>query len=288
MLQFILDGISKGSVYALVATGFGLIYTTTGVFHLAHGAIYILAAYTFFVVSSAAGVATGAVAAVALAGCAGPAVDRLAYEPLARRGASSAVILVTSLGLYTVLVNVVSAMMGNEAKTATPLAVDVIRVGPAVVTPVQASQVGAAVLALLLFWCFLSFSSLGRICRAVADDPKLAAALGINVASVRLLVFALGSAFGATGAVLMALDVGMDPWAGFPIVMISAAACIIGGLNHFAAPALGAIVIAQLEAVAVSRVSAQWESAVTFVLLITFLLWRPTGILGIRRRLEER
>lgn len=86
----------------------------------------------------------------------------------------------------------------------------------------------------------------------------------------------------------MALDVGIDPYIGFPAVLAAAVACIVGGLHRFIAPALGGVLLGVIQSLVVWQTSTKWESAVTFALLLAFLLFRPQGLLGIRKRLEER
>ena len=103
----------------------------------------------------------------------------------------------------------------------------------------------------------------------------------------RLLVFAVGSILAAAGAILDALDVGMEPQGGLPVVLAAAVACIIGGLHRFLAPAMGGMILGLLQGLVVWKTSARWESGVTFCILILFLLFRPQGILGRAERLEE-
>jgi len=290
MLQFIAYGLCKGAVYAVVALGFGLIYTTSGVFHIAHGAVYAIAAYALYCSLVLLKVPFwGAIAfALVTAVVCGVVMEFGVYRPLAQRKASAAVSLISSLGVYIVVVNLLAMFLGNETRILRSGVEATVSLGNVILTRVQVAQIVVPALFVVVYWIFLRRSPLGRICRAVADDSVLASALGVKVQATRLVVFAVGSFLAAIGAVLIALDVGIDPNIGFPMVLVAAVACIIGGLHRFIAPALGGILLGLIQSLVVWRTSAKWENAVTFALLICFLLFRPQGLLGMRQRLEER
>jgi branched-chain amino acid transport system permease protein len=290
MEQFIANGLCKGSVYALVALGFGLIYTTSGVFHLAHGAVYTFAAYALysFLILLKIPIGAAIILTIFSAGIFGVAIEIFVYRPLAQKKASSAVLMISSLGVYIIAINLLAMLLGNETHLLRSGVEATISFGNVILTRLQIIQLLVSALTIVVYWLFLRFSPIGRICRAVADDPVLSLTLGIKVHSTRIVVFAIGSFLAAIGAVLIALDVGIDPNIGFPIVLVAAVACIIGGLHRFIAPAIGGISIGLIQNLVVWQTSAKWESAVTFALLISFLLFRPQGLLGIRQRLEER
>jgi branched-chain amino acid transport system permease protein len=111
--------------------------------------------------------------------------------------------------------------------------------------------------------------------------------MGLNIQTVRLFVFALGSALAGTAAILSALDVGMDPHGGMPALLTAAVALIIGGVGTFEGAMVGAFLLGVLQSLVIWQASARWMDAVTFGLLVLFLLFRPQGLLGQRRRLEE-
>lgn len=290
MFQFIANGLCNGGCYALVATGFGLIYTTTGVFHIAHGAVYTLGAYAlycFFVVLKLPLLLATTIALFSSA-AAGALIELVVYRPLDRKRASAAVLMVSSLGVYIVLANAIAMFLGNQTKTLRT-GVDVTFVlGDVILTRIQVAQLVVSSAVIGFYWFFLSRSSLGRFCRAVADDAALASVLGVRVEGTRLVAFAVGSCLATVGSILSALDIGVDPQAGFSAVLVAAVACIIGGMRRFIAPAFGAILLGLIQSLVVWRTSVKWEGAVTFALLIAFLVFRPQGLLQVRTRLEER
>lgn len=290
MMQFIANGLCKGAVYALVATGFGLIYTTSGVFHIAHGAVYTLAAYTLFCSFILLKLPLVASAGLALftAAAAGALMELAVYRPLDRKQASSTVLMISSLGVYIVLVNLIAMLLGNGTRILQSGVQSTLTFGNVILTQVQLAQLLVATAVTWAYWLFLSRSSLGRLCRAVADDSKLASVLGVKVEGTRLVAFVVGSCLAAVGAILVALDVGVDPQVGFPAVLVAAVACIIGGLRRFIAPAFAGLLLGLIQSLVVWKTSAKWESAVTFVILIVFLLFRPRGLLQLQQRTEEK
>jgi len=290
MLQFLANGFCKGAVIALVGLGFGLIYTTTKVFHLAHAAIYAVAAYALFLAMGAWRLPAiiGIPFALLVAAAAGLLIEIFVYRPLAKRSASAAVVLISSLGVYIVLINVIAMAFGNQTQILRPGIEKTFAFGSVILTRVQLAQALVGLLLTGAFWMFLRRTRIGQICRAVADDDTLASVLGIEVGLVRLWVFALGSVLAGSGAVLVALDVGMDPHFGFSAVLAAAVACIIGGLRNFLAPAAGGLLLGLTQALVIWQTSARWESAVTFGLLIVFLLVRRQGLFGVVQRMEER
>lgn len=289
MLQFVANGLCKGAVYALVATGFGLIYTTTGVFHIAHGAVYTIAAYVLYFAFSLLKLPLMLSIGLALTSAAvlGVLIELVVYRPLDRKQTSGVVLMISSLGVYIVLINLIAMFMGNETKILRPGIETTMTLGGVILTRIQAIQLVISAIVIGMYWLFLSRHSIGKLCRAVADDSTLASVLGVRVEGTRLVAFAVGSVLAAVGAVLVALDVGMEPHVGFPAVLVAAVAWIIGGLKRFIAPALGGLLLGVIQSLIVWQTSAKWESAVTFAILIVFLLFRPQGLLQVNRRSGE-
>ena len=289
ILQFIADGLCLGFVYGVVAVGFGLIYYSTRVFHLAHGAVYMLAAYSLYLLLAVLniGLIAAIPSALVIAAGIGIGAEWAVYRPLHRRAASPSVVLISSLGLYIVLVNLVAILAGNEPRVLRPGIEKTVAFGSVVLTRIQIAQLIGGVAVLSGYWFLMERSRLGRLCRAMADNPDLLGVLGGNEGQLRLVAFALGSLLAGIGAVFTSLDIGIDPYIGFPMLLTAAVACIISGVGNFLAPAVGAIALGIIQSVVVYYTSARWQHSVTFVLLIGFLLLRPEGIFGIKKRLEE-
>lgn len=287
--QLLANGIIAGCAYALVALGFALIYNTTRTFHFAHGAVYTLAAYFFYTLCNLwewplipAFVVTLLIIAVL-----GILIDEFIYMPLVKRGSSQLIQLLSSLGLYIVIVNFIAMIYGNETKVLSPGVQPTFSIGPLILTQIQVATAIAFVALFIALIVLLKKTRLGKIIRAMRDDPQLVSVMGINPRRVRRVVFALGSALAAVAAMLLGLDVGIDPNIGMAAVLNGAVAVIIGGVGIFAGAALGALLLGILQSLAIWQASARWQDMVTFLVLILFLLFRPEGILGVRRRIEE-
>jgi branched-subunit amino acid ABC-type transport system permease component len=128
---------------------------------------------------------------------------------------------------------------------------------------------------------------LGRMVRAVRDNPELVAAMGFNPRRVRWLIFSLGSGFAAVAAVLTSLDLGLNPHVGMNALLTAAVAVILGGIGRFRGAAVGALILGVLHSVVIWWVSAKWVDAVAFVALIGFLIYRTEGVFARSRRVEE-
>ncbi len=288
ILQLLINGLVMGCAYALVALGFGLIYSTTRIFHFAHGAIYTLAAYVFYTLylPLKLHVLLAALLTIGVAAVVGLLSDELIYRPLTDRGAFITPLL-SSIGLYTLILNFITLIYGNETKILNFDALTTYRFFGVILTRLQ-------IIILLTFACLLLFSfvilkhtKLGITVRATHDNPLLVSAVGMNIRQVRRVVFALGSGLAATSAILLSLDISIDPNIGMPAFLVAAVAVIIGGVEHYRGAVLGAILLGILQSIIVWKFSARWVDAIAFIILIVFLIYRPEGIYGRRRRIEE-
>jgi len=289
LLQLLANGLVTGCLYAFVALGFGLIYNTTRVFHFAHGAVYTGTAYVFYSVLILLGwpVWLGIILALIAAAFLGIAIEVLVYYPLYRKGSSLSVAMMSSLGVYIVLVNLIAMLFGNETKILRPGVEKTYTIGPVILTRVQVWELLAFIVVVPLLYVFIKKTNLGKIIRAVRDDPDLITVLGVDLRQVRLFIFSLGSVLAGLAACLLALDVGIDPHIGLAAILMAAVAVIVGGVSIFEGAVVGAFLLGLLQNLAIWKIPARWEDTITFIVLLLFLLLRPEGILGRRRRLEE-
>jgi branched-chain amino acid transport system permease protein len=289
VLQFLVNGIMIGSAYALIALGFGLIYNTTRIFNFAYGAVYTLAAYLFYTfhISLEWNVWLAALLSIVSATVAGILIDEVIFSPLIERSSSTFITLLSSLGLYIVIINILALFYGAEIKTLSPGLQPTYSIGAILLTRIQIiTLISSAILFTTLF-ITLRRTILGKVIRAMRDDPDLLLAMGIDQRLVRRTVFALGSALSAVAAILLGLDVGIDLNVGMAAILSAAVAVIIGGVGVFEGAAVGGLLLGILQSLVIWQTSAKWADAITFTFLIFFLLFRPEGLLGRRRRIEE-
>ncbi len=290
--QLLVNGLAAGCTLAILAAGLALIYNTTKILHIAHGAVYTVAAYACY--SSLklwhwpmwAAIGFSLISAVLL----GILMELLVYAPLNKLRASTLTSLLASMGLYIAVVNTIALIpaFGNDTKQLLDTMQRSYTWGSITLTSMQGLQIatGALVLPLLLVW--LRCTHAGRTVRAVRDNPLLVQSMGVNLGMVRLAVFALGSLLAGITSLLTALDSGMDPLAGMNAMLSAAVAMIIGGIGSFEGVILGALLLCGMQSVVIWKLSAKWVDAAAYLLLVLTLLLRPQGLLSTRRRLEEK
>ncbi len=287
LIQLLVNGIVMGSIYALVALGFALVYNTTKIFHIAYAAIYMFAAYMFYLFFNLLHfqMLLSFLAATILTIILSLAIEKFIYRPLENRGSSLNVVMISSIGVMIIVVNTIAMFFGNETKIINPQIASSVSFGSVVLTNVQIAQFIVSAFTIIGFLFILKYTKLGIKTRAIRDDDVLCTVFGIAINKMRILLFAISAFFAALGSALVAYDVGMDPYVGLPMLLNAVVALIIGGIGRFEAPVLGGFLIGILQAIAVWAFSSRWQDAVTFVLLFLFLLFRPQGILGEKKRM---
>ena len=288
-LQLLLNGLVNGCAFALVALGFALICNTTRVFHFAHGGIYTLSGYLFYSLATQHQMPfwLAIPATLFLAAMTGILIDIIIYRPLDKKGASTMMHMLSSLGIYIIMVNVICMVYGNNSKILVSGLLPTFKFCGLMLNVVQIWIAITFVVVFVSFAVSLRISSLGVKLRAMRDNQTLLALCGVNANMLRLFVFGAGSALCALAGILVGLDVGIDPHVGMTVVVLAAVALIVGGIGVFEGAAFGALLLGCLQSIAVWQMSARWQDMVTFLVLVAFLLFRPQGIMGQRGRMEE-
>lgn len=290
LLQLLANGLAKGALYAAVAVAFGLVWRTLRVFHLALGGLLVWSSYLFFVLVQwgnvpvlAAGLLT-LVAASAL----GIVFEAGLYGPFANKNASSGAVFIASLGIYVIMENVVAVLFGNEVQTISRGIAPTVQIGPVVLTDMQILQMIGGYATVGLLWLLLWRRRALTALWAMGDQPALIPVLGIRPELLRSGALALSGLFGALAAIFVCLDVGTDPHVGMNYVLIGGVAVLVGGTDSFGGWVIGGVALAVLQSFAIWLVPARWAELVTFVLLAGMLLFRPSGLIDVQRRIEER
>jgi branched-chain amino acid transport system permease protein len=282
-LQLAATGLVVGSLYVLCAIGWGLIYGTTLHFHVAHGAVFTLAAYYAYAAQKFLHLplAVAVLAAIAAAALSGMLIDLLIYQPLERRGAIRTTLFIASLGLLTLIENVLAIIFSPD-----PLRLDIgwlgnaVQLGPVFLTRLHLVSVTTAILGFLALMAFLKYSLWGRAIRAVSSSPEMARTVGIDLKRVHLLTYAVGSAISAPAGILLAMDVGAEPYRGTTFVLLASVAVIMGGIGSIPGAAMGALFLAMLENLGVWKIPSEWQSTISFGVFLVFIVVRPRGFFG--------
>jgi len=282
-LQLAATGLVVGSLYVLCAIGWGLIYGTTLHFHVAHGAVFTLAAYYAYAAQKFLHLplAVAVIVAIAAAALSGVLIDLLIYQPLERRGAIRTTLFIASLGLLTLIENLLAIIF-----TPDPLRMDVgwlgdaVQLGPVFLTRLHLVSVATAILGFLALMAFLKYSLWGQAIRAVSSSPEMARTVGVDLKRVHLLTYAVGSAISAPAGILLAMDVGAEPYRGTTFVLLASVAVIMGGIGSIPGAALGALFLALLENLGVWKIPSEWQSTISFGVFLIFIVVRPRGFFG--------
>src|SRR4030042_1175956 len=292
--QLVLNGIISASIYALVALGFVVIYRTVKFFHFAHGVVYACAAYAAYAVFSGwpktvvsnwwlvvGGWLLAIIGGILGAGVVGVLIDRIVYRPLRKKKAPNLVFLIASFGVFIFIQNLLQLIFGAQILT--------IRTGPvkeghhvlgAVITNIQILLLVVSVFLSIALWQFVKKTKLGKAMRAVADDPMAASIVGINPENIILAAFAIGSALAGAAGILISLETNIEPTMGMNAVLKGIIASIIGGIGSIPGAMFGGLFLGLAENLGIWKIQAGWKDTIAFVILIIFLLLRPSGIMG--------
>ena len=281
-LQFLVNGLTTGALYALMAVGFAIIYNGTRILHLAHGAVFTFAGYMMYLCSVVLGlpVVVAFLLSVAATAVVGALCEILVYRPLRRAGSRPTADLVASIGLLTLLEALFALVFTTDTKTLHEGSLSTYEVGVIIVTNLHLIILAVAAIVVPCLQLFLAHSKYGRAMRALADNPALAGVLGVDTRKLYVLIFLLGSALAAVAACLISYDVGVRPQMGVSIMFIALVAVIVGGIGYLPGAAAGGLLLGLLEQVGLWYLSARWEDVVVFVVLLVFLILRPQGMFG--------
>jgi branched-subunit amino acid ABC-type transport system permease component len=281
-LQLAVTGLQVGALYALTAVGFSLIFGSTRIFHFAHGATFVLAAYVFYAAEAAGyGAALGILAAAIVAVAFGVAMDRLIYAPIQRHEASFFTVFVASFGISIAVQNLVGVIFGRSYVTvSTPLSRSVEIAEGVLVSPLAWIAIACAAVFFLALNLFLRRTHIGMALRALADNPELIRIFGLSPRQISTCAFAVGSLLVVPAAVITGATAGLSPVLGNHVMLISLAATIVGGIGSIGGTMLAALGLGLAENLALIEFESQWTDAVTFAILFLFILLRPAGLFG--------
>lgn len=284
--QFIVNGFITGILYSLLAIGFALVYNTTKLFHIVAAAIYVFAAFMFywFDVTFGLPVFVGAIIAIVLTMGLSLLTDVSVYRPLKKRKASNNVAMIASIGMMTVIVNLLAMFFGNDTKVIDNTIHRSFNIGNIIITTPQMWQLVVGGVVIALFLVFIGLSPWGIRFRALNADSVLYETMGYDTSRTRTFVFLMSGAFIAIGSCLTVYDIGLDPHMGMNVLINAMVAMIIGGMGRFSTCVIGGITLGILQALTVYQFSSNWQNAVTFVLLLVLLFLRPQGIAGYKQR----
>lgn len=280
----LINGVSLGSIYAVIALGYTMVYGIAKMLNFAHGDVIMVGAYIVFALTSYAGVNPYLALVISMAACTllGMAIERFAYKPL--RGASPLAVLITAIGVSCFLQNMALLIFGSQAKSFTSIVnLPALTLAGGKIT-ISAETIVTIIVSLIIMvslTLFVNKTKPGRAMLAVSEDKGAAQLMGVNVNATISLTFAIGSGLAAVAGVLLcsAYPTLSSQTGAMPGIKAFVAA-VLGGIGSIPGAVIGGVLIGVIEILSRSYISSQMADAIVFAVLIIVLLVKPTGILG--------
>ncbi|MCD2434394.1 branched-chain amino acid ABC transporter permease [Acidaminococcus sp. NSJ-142] len=281
-VQQIVNGVSLGSIYALIALGYTMIYGIIKLINFAHGDIYMVGAYIGYVATSKFGLPFLPSIVLAMLGSAiaGIIIERIAYRPM--RNAPRIAALITAIGVSFFLENGMILLVTPQPRTFPAIfAPTVYNIGGIIINNQQIIILVSTFILMLVLTYIVNRTKAGKAMRAVSYDADAARLMGINIDRVISMTFALGSALAAAAGVLVGIYYNsIDPLMGMMPGIKAFIAAVVGGIGILPGAMLGGIIMGLVEAMVSGFFSSTFRDAAAFAILIIILLYKPTGLLG--------
>ncbi|MCR4398745.1 MAG: branched-chain amino acid ABC transporter permease [Firmicutes bacterium] len=289
-VQQVLNGLAIGSVYALVAVGYTLVFGVLRFINFAHGSVLTFAAYVslFSVLVFKVPFPFAFGASLVLSGLFSIMIERQAYRPLRARGAPNLNLLITSIGVSLLVENAIIVFYSADFFVFPRVLPSgtVSLLGLATAPPIDLLLTAVAVFLMSALYMFVNFSKMGVAIQALAHDRDAAALMGININLTIAYTFFIAGVMASSAGVLIGIKFNVNPYLGGLFGVKSFAAAVVGGIGSIPGSYFGGYLIGLLETMGAGYVSSNYKDAIAFVLLVLILLFKPSGLLG--RGIQEK
>lgn len=289
-LELFLGGITRGSIYALVALGYTMVYGIVQLINFAHGEIYMIGAFTALIVATiltmlgintVAIIVLASIVAVIYSASYGYTMEKIAYKPLRKAPRLSA--LISAIGMSLFLQNYVLLAQTSDFLPFPNLIPDFEFVKPFehLFSSVEVVIFGTTVVVMILLTLLIKFTKIGKAMRATAQDREMAMLVGVNVNRVISVTFVIGSATAALGGVLIASHIGqINFYFGFIVGIKAFVAAVLGGIGSIPGAVVGSFILGWSESFFTGFISSDYQDVFAFIFLVFILIFKPSGILG--------
>ena len=281
-ITYLINGISLGSIYAIIALGYTMVYGIAKMLNFAHGDVIMIGCYVVFTCMSGMGLNPFVSVALAVIVCTvlGMVIEKVAYKPL--RKATPLAVLITAIGVSYLLQNIALLVFGADTKSFTSVVpIPNISIGDITVTGVTLVAVAACIIIMAVLMLFIKKTKAGQAMLAVSEDKDAAQLMGVNVNGTISLTFAIGSGLAAIAWVLLCSAYPtLTPYTGSMPGIKAFTAAVFGGIGSIPGAFIGGILLGIIEILSKAYISSQLADAIVFAVLIIVLLVKPTGILG--------
>ena len=285
-MSYLVSGLGLGSVYAIIALGYSMVYGIAKMLNFAHGDVIMAGAFVAFFAMKA-GIPLPVTVLIAIVICMGLGVliERLAYKPL--RQASKLAVLITAIGVSYFLQNAALLLWGSDTKIFPTVITGTFEIGGVSISVLTLITILVCVLIIIALSLFINKTNTGRAMRACSEDKDAAALMGINVNRIISITFAIGSGLAAIASILLCSAYpSVYPTLGSMPGIKAFTAAVFGGIGTIPGAFLGGLLLGVIENLAKAYISTQMSDAIVFAVLIIVLLIKPTGLLG--KKLNEK
>lgn len=280
--QVLIQGLVRGAMYALMASGLSLIFGIMGVKNFSHGELFMLGTYVMFYTTAVLGLPwpIGVAAAAFVLFLVGMVLERTLIETLRQRAGRDWLLdaFILTIGMLVVMQNLALIVFGTERRGVTGLVEGVFVSGSIIVSYERLMIIAVAAGVGLALWAFIRFTSLGKAIRAASQHPEAAQTLGIDIQRIYTVTFGIGAALAGLAGGLLISIYPAHPTVGFQPVIKSIACVILGGLGNVNGAIVAALLLGIIEAYSTFFMSAGWQNVVTAALVVLILIFRPSGL----------
>lgn len=281
--QLLINGLIAGSLYSLISSGFSLLYTSNKFINFSHGSTVVVAAFAVYFFLNILGLPfiIAGLLAIAFIVFFGLMSYRLIYNPLRKRGASNASLLVASIGCLILTESLLLMLFGPGVKNYFRFdASQGINLLNVVITKIEIMIVISSIFVLVLLYLFLQKSRIGKKMQAVTDEPALAETIGISSRKMKAIAIIIASIIAGLAGILIGLEYSFEPMMGTKLMISGFTGAIVGGVSSVLGSVLGAFIVGILENIGIGFLPSGFKDAITYTLLFMFLLIKPKGLFG--------